>query len=230
MSEKELMKTEIERLADECSRYRNELIESKQHRNELLSELNGVTIQRNTLQMDIKPKIELTHAALVERGVQWLRARHECRVIVHEQSIDNVQESPDVLGWNKRGVSILVECKVSASDYYRDRRKFFRQFAEMGMGFFRYYLTPPGLINPKSLAKGWGLAEVHGRRVIIIKEATAQKRSSRNEICHLIRLVRAAREWEWGESLEENYSVQPAADPELVKTLKVKKSKRLKKR
>ena len=65
-------------------------------------------------------------------------------------------ECPDVIGW-RDGHSILIECKVSRSDYLADRKKKFRAKPEMGMGDARLFLAPPGVIRPDELPQGWGL-------------------------------------------------------------------------
>ena len=45
-----------------------------------------------------------------------------------------------------------------------------------GMGEFRYYMAPKGLIPLDEIPKNWGLLEVSKDRVYITKEATSIKR------------------------------------------------------
>jgi hypothetical protein len=54
---------------------------------------------------------------------------------------------------------VLVECKVTRTDFLADRAKPFRQKPEKGVGSERFCLTPPGLIKTEELPAGWGLLE-----------------------------------------------------------------------
>ncbi|KKK54365.1 hypothetical protein LCGC14_3085490, partial [marine sediment metagenome] len=65
-------------------------------------------------------------------------------------------EIPDALGFASRK-STLIECKASRSDFLSDKKKSFRQKPDEGMGCLRYYLTPPGLVDPDELPENWGL-------------------------------------------------------------------------
>ena len=61
------------------------------------------------------------------------------------------QEIPDVFGWNY-WATVLIEVKVSRSDFLADAKKSFRQQPEEGVGAFRYYCSPEGLITEVDLA------------------------------------------------------------------------------
>jgi hypothetical protein len=50
-----------------------------------------------------------------------------------------------------------VECKASRSDFARDAKKHFRRWPQNGMGTFRFYLCPEGLLSPSDLPERWGL-------------------------------------------------------------------------
>jgi hypothetical protein len=101
------------------------------------------------------------HAELVQRAARWLRGTRRCGLVLVECQAYCCQEIPDAIGWDGRGRSTLVECKVSVGDFYADRRK---PGAKARVGHFRYYMTPPGLLDPKRLPPGWGLLEA-GKRV-----------------------------------------------------------------
>lgn len=105
------------------------------------------------------------HADLVSRAVRWLRS-NGCRVTLCDPFRANVQygEQPDAIGW-RDGLSILVEVKVSRADFLRDSKKRFRANPELGMGDWRFYLAPAGLISVDELPRGWGLLEHEGRSV-----------------------------------------------------------------
>jgi hypothetical protein len=73
-------------------------------------------------------------------------------------------EQPDCIGF-RSGVSCLIECKTSRSDFLADRKKRFRVDPNLGMGDWRFMLVPKGLITTEELPDGWGLLETDGRRV-----------------------------------------------------------------
>jgi hypothetical protein len=104
--------------------------------------------------------------------------------------IATVGEEPDAVGWQGT-CATLVECKVSRSDFQADIRKFFRRFAEMGVGHRRYYCTPTGLLLPEEIPSQWGLLEWDGQHMVVVKPAgTFQEVSSRREIDILLSVVR----------------------------------------
>src|SRR5688572_7708258 len=88
----------------------------------------------------------MTHSALVDLAVQWLRSRYRCGIVLSEQSCAS-GEQPDVIGWKRRCRSVVVECKMSRADFLADRHKPFRVDAAMGMGSERFYMVPAGLIG-----------------------------------------------------------------------------------
>lgn len=108
----------------------------------------------------------LTHADLVEIGVHWLKRRGCVGILTELGGRKSVHgEIPDVIGWHGT-TSILLECKVSRADFFADRKKPFRQDPSKGMGAFRYYLVPSGLLDGEDLAQtGWGLLETAGKLV-----------------------------------------------------------------
>ena len=102
----------------------------------------------------------MTHGQLVEKAVRWLR-RYRCGVILSEQACVS-GEMPDAIGWKRACHSVLVECKVTRSDYLADRAKPFRLKPSHGVGSERFYLVPAGLIRREELPAGWGLLEHRG--------------------------------------------------------------------
>lgn len=112
-------------------------------------------------------EISYSHEALVQKARVWLS--RQCPVVITE--LVSTGEIADALGW-QNGISILIEVKVSRSDYYRDKDKYFRRYPEMGIGNNRYYFAPKGLLLAKNLPEGWGLLEFDGTRVWRTKEAT----------------------------------------------------------
>jgi hypothetical protein len=118
----------------------------------------------------------MTHAKLVSMAVRWLR-RYRCGVVLSEQACVS-GEMPDAIGWKKACHSVLVESKVSRSDFLCDRDKPFRQKPENGVGCERYYLAPRGLVRIEELPTGWGLLEVCGREIERAKASSKNLRSA----------------------------------------------------
>jgi hypothetical protein len=116
----------------------------------------------------------MTHETLVRRAVAWLRS-YGCGVVLSEQCCAS-GETPDAIGWKRGCHSVVVECKVSRSDFLIDREKPFRRQPVSGMGCERFYLTPAGLLHPQELPTGWGLLEVRGRAIEIIAASSKKLR------------------------------------------------------
>jgi hypothetical protein len=117
----------------------------------------------------------MTHAQLVQKAVAWLR-RYRCGVVLSEQACVS-GEMPDAIGWKKACHSVVVECKISRSDYLADRGKPSRQRPETGMGAERFYLLPAGLLRPEELLAGWGLLEYDKGKVNLIRRSVKNFRS-----------------------------------------------------
>ena len=111
-----------------------------------------------------KTSAEAKHNQLVARAAHWLRHKYGCGIILSEQYCVT-GEVPDVIGWKARCQSVLVECKVSRSDFLADANKPFRLRPEEGLGSKRLYMAPAGIIKPEELPKHWGLLECIGREV-----------------------------------------------------------------
>lgn len=85
----------------------------------------------------------------VEKGRQIVNTRVRCPLVLSEIHT-STSETPDAIGFFQGGsCSILIECKTSVSDFYSDRSKPFRKQPELGMGNFRWYMTPKGLVTEK---------------------------------------------------------------------------------
>jgi len=98
------------------------------------------------------------HKRLVKIAGQWLRA-FDCSVVLTEP-ISWAQEFPDAVGW-KGGESYLVECKCSRRDFRKDFSKVVRRNTFGGVGTYRFYMCPTGLIKPEDLPPKWGLLWVN---------------------------------------------------------------------
>ena len=120
----------------------------------------------------------MNHADLVQRAGRWLKGTHRCEVVLLEPYVCSalVRECPDAYGIGSKG-SIVVECKVSVSDFTGDKRKSFRHAPELGMGRHRWYLTPRGLLTQECFLRhapaGWGWAEAVGtKRINVLRRPT----------------------------------------------------------
>ena len=121
--------------------------------------------------------IAARHAQLVARATEWLRRNYKCGIILAEQYCAT-GEVPDVIAWRGFCKSVLVECKVSRSDFLADAHKPFRQKSEEGLGSQRFYMAPAGMIRADELPKHWGLLELTGREVrMTVKPGRADLRS-----------------------------------------------------
>jgi len=118
----------------------------------------------------------MTHALLVEKAIRWLRF-YGCGVILSEQACFS-GEMPDAIGWKRACHSVLVECKISRSDFLADRDKPFRQKSYLGMGCERFYLTPAGLLDAAEIPRGWGLLEYRNRKIAVLNRAEENLRTA----------------------------------------------------
>jgi hypothetical protein len=115
------------------------------------------------------PKLVLDHKTLCAIAVKWLKRptsqkAHGCIVAASELRSGWDGEIPDAIGFRLNGnqpLSVVIEAKVSRADFLADKNKTHRQAG--GMGNFRYYICPEGLIDSRELPKGWGLLWVNGR-------------------------------------------------------------------
>ena len=103
----------------------------------------------------------MTHSELIEIGYKWVMKR--CGVAFKElNAATGNGEIPDVIGFIS-GESFLIECKVTRSDFLSDKKKSFRIRPETGMGKFRFFLCPSGLISIAELPDNWGLIYVNDK-------------------------------------------------------------------
>lgn len=127
---------------------------------------------------------DLTHAELVQVAARWLRGTRRCALVATERTCFKSFESPDAIGWQPDGLSILVEAKVSLEDFRADHRKEHRR-ETIGMGVERWFLTPAGLLTGtegmrvvRRMSRGWGLLELRGDRVRRVSGASPRIASS----------------------------------------------------
>lgn len=133
----------------------------------------------------------MTHDDLVQRAARWLRTKRGCGVVLTEHR-SAWPETPDAIGW-RYGFSTLVECKVSRSDFFADRKKSSRLPGAERPAFQCFYLTPPGLVAESDLPDGWGLLWAHPRKVEVVREVkpvSDDRTNIRHELYMLLSEVR----------------------------------------
>jgi len=136
----------------------------------------------------------MTHKMLVRKAGAWLRQNHSCTIVATELKT-YAGEEPDALGFSSsRGSSILVEVKMSRSDFLADKKKYFRKISEAGLGDLRYFMAPKGLIKPDEVGE-WGLVEIsQGPSKFLFsrvkKESDAFQADKRKEVIFLTSILR----------------------------------------
>jgi hypothetical protein len=129
----------------------------------------------------------MTHDELVRKAAAWLRRgaivpdwrgprirNVRCSVVLTECA-GGGGEIPDAIGFAFGARwSVLIECKTSRSDFLADAKKWHRRPCMKrfhGLGMYRYFLAPAGLLKFDEMPRGWGLLEVHGRSVQVVRVA-----------------------------------------------------------
>jgi hypothetical protein len=123
----------------------------------------------------------MTHDELIKYGINWLQRQRGYKYtspIIISELVTGALEIPDILGFSQSH-SVLIECKVSHADFIADSKKKHRQQVNgHGLGTYRFYLCPTGLIDISEIHDDWGLlycSEVgykNFRQITIIKEPT----------------------------------------------------------
>jgi len=114
----------------------------------------------------------ITHTSLIERARKWLATTHgnkfACGVVLAEYKC-YAPEIPDVIGFNAHH-SILIECKVTRTDFKADKHKAHRHYLKR-LGNYRYFLTLPHVACAEDIDNGWGLLYATDKRIIEVKES-----------------------------------------------------------
>ena len=153
----------------------------------------------------------MTHNQLVRRMANWLKATKGYTVVISELST-RLGETPDVIAWKYEALSTLIECKVSRADFLADKKKCFRRAEDTGMGDWRYFAAPKGLLSAADIPEGWGLLEVGERR---IRETVKPEPKEANKRAECVMLMSTLRRLEISTAVyvvAENPSVQEGVD------------------
>jgi len=105
----------------------------------------------------------MTHLELCVKAAIYLRSNgiqpfYRCQYSVCE--LERLGESPDAFGWGS-STTQLIEVKVSRSDFLSDKKKYWRKIPEYGIGRYRSYLCPEGIIKESDLPEYWGLLYIN---------------------------------------------------------------------
>lgn len=95
------------------------------------------------------------HNNLTKLGAKWLKKQGFSVVATEINSIGS-REQPDVVGF-RSSCSAIIEVKVSRADFLADAKKPERYIEGTGLGNYRFYLCPHGMIRPEELPVKWGL-------------------------------------------------------------------------
>lgn len=128
--------------------------------------------------------MSFTHRELCEIGANWLRSSnyHNCKSILIDGG--SFEERPDVLGFRYRSQpfgSVLLEAKISRQDFLNDKTKPHRQDGK-GMGKWRYYICPKGLILPDEVPPLWGLLYVSDAGRVKVMKGVFESKATAYEI------------------------------------------------
>lgn len=110
----------------------------------------------------------MTHTEVIDIVYPFVLKRFGCGVAFKELKTIS-SECADVIGFGSYQHSILVEVKISRSDFHADKKKTFRIRPQNGIGRFRFYACPERLIKPEDLPFNWGLIWiVNGKCEVIV--------------------------------------------------------------
>lgn len=126
----------------------------------------------------------MSHNEIVDKAAKWLKKHDQniylpnCSIIAKDLRTATITgEIADVIGWTSQ-TSVLIEVKVSRSDFLKDFNKPFRKYPDMGMGELKYYLCPSELINDSEIPSFWGLLWIDEKGKIMIKKKAEHHQSN----------------------------------------------------
>lgn len=136
---------------------------------------------------------EITHRSLCLKGAKYLRSsgiHHFHRAQYSVCELERCGECPDAFGWGGSSTQ-LIEAKISRGDFLSDKNKIWRQRPEYGLGRYRSYICPTGLISTDELPYNWGLLYIDDKgKITEIKEAFPQECNHIEEINLITSILR----------------------------------------
>ena len=138
-----------------------------------------------------QPHDNSRHRELCRLAGKWLRkpkfGSSYCPYVAVEL-VTASQEITDVFGWNY-WATVLIEVKAPRFDFFSDAKKSFRQQPEEGVGAFRYYCSPEGLITEVDLPDKWWLLWAKDGVITVVKDAERQQQHAQGEITNLASIM-----------------------------------------
>lgn len=104
------------------------------------------------------------HDELTALGAKWLK-RQGFSIVATELDALGVSEQADAIGF-RANCSAIVEAKASRGDFLADGQKPHRRAG--GLGLYRFYICPEGMIRPEEIPAKWGLLYANGKTIIEI--------------------------------------------------------------
>lgn len=95
-------------------------------------------------------------------AARWAK-RQGFPIVATNISAIGSREKVDAIAF-RSSCSLMIESKVSRKDFQADFKKPERHSG--GVGLYRFYITPPDMIQPDELPNGWGLLYAEGSKVI----------------------------------------------------------------
>ena len=136
--------------------------------------------------------VRMSHSDLIAACARWALAHRYSVTAVAECQVKCTKEVPDLIGFKANGQATMFEIKMSRADFKADGSKPFRKKEQTGMGLYRYYVTPCGLVQPEELPEGWGLLWIgEGGRCML--KATSKRFLKRDQCAEAAVLVSALR-------------------------------------
>lgn len=109
------------------------------------------------------------HQHLVTLGERWQK-RQGFSVVATEIAVIGARgEQADVIGF-RSSCSVLLEAKATRADFLVDAKKPHR--ISGGLGVYRFYIAPAGIIEVEDLPPRWGLLHAVGNQVIEVLRPT----------------------------------------------------------
>lgn len=119
----------------------------------------------------------MTHKEVIEITQKFLDRKKGKRwsvFLTFSEIVTIEHEIPDIIGFAS-GSSTIIEVKISRSDFLKDKKKSFRYIPQLGMGNYRFYACPDGLIKESEIPENWGLIYINKKKKCeIIKEPERQ--------------------------------------------------------
>ena len=133
----------------------------------------------------------ITHRELCVLAAKYLKNNgiipfQKAKYVVCE--LERQGESPDAFGFGY--CTQLIEVKVSRSDFLSDKKKYWRKYPQRGLGMYRSYLCPSGMINVEELPDGWGLLYYDNGKIDVVKKPEEQESCHRSEIALISSILR----------------------------------------